>query len=294
MELVLLPNENLVQRSTVEAVHPSAPLVACDFYVAGIEAGLEVPGGFQLARILNIDHHAAVASMARTVSSTNLAIERVRQCGMPEPDTRVIITHTDCDSVLSAAIMMGRVPPEDILGEAAIAADHSGAENPVADLLQGLRWHRDFELSLRNLKLLLQGCPVERLAEKALNERQRKREQASRMAARFQQEGSIFYLAVDEDTDSEFFPALLPDAALILVAVPNPHDDRYSYMKLRLGTRAESGFSINDLNVRLFDPAYGGRWNAGSNKRDGGTLMTVDRYVEALAQSLKSWQMAEA
>lgn len=294
MELVLLPNENLVLRTTVEAVHPTAPLVACDFYIAGIEEGQEVLGGFQLGRILNIDHHAAVASMARTVSSTNLAIDRVSQCGLPEPETRVVITHTDCDSVLSAAIMLGRVPPETIFGEAAIAADHSGAENPIADLLQGLKQHHDFELSVRNLNLLLQGKNVEPLAEKNLDERQRKREQASHVATRFQQEGSIFYLALEEDTESEFFPALLPDASLILIAVPNPHDGRFSYMKLRLGNRAESGFSINDLNVRSFDPSYGGRWNSGSNKRDGGTLMTVEHYVEALSRNLKCWQTPQA
>jgi hypothetical protein len=204
----------------------------------------------------------------------------------------VVITHTDCDSVLSAAIMAGRVPPDDLLGEAALAADHSGAPHPVADLLQGLQRHRDFELSLRNLQLLLRGEPVERLAEEGLSERQRKRAQAACVAARFHQEGTIFYLAVDEDTDSEFFPALLPEAALILVAVPNPHDSRRSYMKLRLGTRAEPGFSINDLKVRAFDPGYGGRWNAGSNKRDGGTPLTVEHYVAALARSLACWQTA--
>jgi len=197
MQLVLLDNENLVLRTTVEAVHPTAPLVACDFYIAGIEEGREVTGGFQLGRILNIDHHAAVASMARTVSSTNPAIDRVRQCGLPAPESRVVITHTDCDSVLSAAIMSGRVPPETILGEAAIAADHSGAENPIADLLQGLQRHRDFELFLHNLNLLILGKSLDLLAEEALNVRKRKRAQASRVAARFQQEGSIFYLAVD-------------------------------------------------------------------------------------------------
>ena len=294
MQLILLDNENLVQRTTVEAVHPTAPLVACDFYIAGIEAGQEVTGGFQLGRILNIDHHAAVASMARTVSSTNLAIDRVRQCGLPAPESRVIITHTDCDSVLSAAIMAGRVPPEDILGEAAIAADHSGEENSIADLLQGLQQYRDFELSFHNLNLLLLGRKVDLLAEEALNERKRKREKAYHVAARFQQEGSLFYLALEEDTDSEFFPALLPDAALILVAMPKPHDNRYSYMKLRLGTRAKAGFSINDLNVSSFDPGYGGRWNAGSNKRDGGTLMTIEHYVEALSRNLECWQTAQA
>jgi hypothetical protein len=57
-------------------------------------------------------------------------------------------------------------------------------------------------------------------------------------------------------------------------------------MKLRLGTRAPEGFTLHDLHMTDFDPAYGGRWNAGSNARAGGTTIPPARYAEEVRQRL--------
>ena len=51
-------------------------------------------------------------------------------------------------------------------------------------------------------------------------------------------------------------------------------------MKLRLGAAAPEGFTIHDLHMMELDPAYGGRWNAASNARAGGTAIPPTRYVE--------------
>lgn len=53
-------------------------------------------------------------------------------------DAVLIIDHLDRDSILSSGILLGRLPPDPRLSEAAITADHTGAENDIADLLQGL------------------------------------------------------------------------------------------------------------------------------------------------------------
>jgi hypothetical protein len=95
----------------LESEHNGA-IVACDFYVDGSEHGREVPGGYEIGSILNVDHHAPSERMARQISSTNLAIDHVRRFGPAKPDTLVVISHTDCDSVLSSCIMAGELEPE--------------------------------------------------------------------------------------------------------------------------------------------------------------------------------------
>lgn len=50
----------------------------------------------------------------------------VKEEGIASPADCVVINHTDCDSVLSSAIIRGILPPEKRFGDAAIAADHTG------------------------------------------------------------------------------------------------------------------------------------------------------------------------
>jgi hypothetical protein len=127
--------------------------------VSGAERWDSVPGGYADGRIVNVDHHAPTSRMAQPISSTNLALERVRAVGLPSGDTRLVITHTDCDSVLTAGILSGRLDAEDRYGDAAIAADHTGEPNEIADLLQALDGRRDVELSLASLAAHEAGLP---------------------------------------------------------------------------------------------------------------------------------------
>jgi hypothetical protein len=59
-------------------------------------------------------------------------------------------------------------------------------------------------------------------------------------------------------------------------------------MKLRLGLAAPPGLTLQRLGVQAFDPRYGGRWNAGSNKRGGGTDIPPERYAQLVADRLQS------
>ncbi len=67
-----------------------------------------------------------------------------------EEHLRVAVSHYDCDSVSAAAILSGSARKEawPLLEEAVIAADHTGAENLIADVLQGL----DEAMSLAQVK----------------------------------------------------------------------------------------------------------------------------------------------
>lgn len=275
-----------VPRESLLAEHPKGEIFACDFYVIEAETGLEVTGGYQIERIVNIDHHAPTPRMNRPVSSTNLAIERVSDQGPAGADDAIVINHTDCDSLLSSAIMAGELPPDPVYGEAAIAADHTGAEHAIADLLQSLDHLRDFELSRRSLARHLQGKVLDPVAQVALARRCHRRGKARDAVenGEFQLIGKIAWAEFDHAMDGEFFPDLLPEAIIIVTASPRDYHDGHWNTKLRLGEAAPEGFTLHDLDMAELDPGYGGRWNAGSNRRGGGTVLDPEAYAEQVAR----------
>ena len=262
----------------------SGPIVACDCYVRGAEDWAPVPGGYASGRIVNVDHHADTPAMARVVSSANLALCRVRALGLPPVDAQIVITHADCDSILSAGILSGQLAPEPRYGEAALAADHTGAVNDIADLLQALDTLRNVSLSFEALAGLESGAPPTRAVQQSLNERRRKRA----LAAVLVRDGAVAMRGViavghlPQALDGEFFAPLLPDAVVILLAMPHATDAARLDIKLRLGPAAPMGFSLHALGLPAFDPAYGGRWNAGSNRRGGGTTLSLEAYASSL------------
>lgn len=225
--------------------------------------------------------------MHQFVSSANLAAEWVRAGHGPRSGDVVLISHTDCDSVLSGGIVSGRLQPKPEYEAAAIAADHTGATNSIADLLQSLDSRRDHEESFRNLSLLENGRPLEPEAQQALAKRMLKREAAAEAVEKGQirLDGPLAFGELKESIDGEFFPALLPKAVVILTAAP--YHRKPWVMKVRLGLAAPPGMTLHQLGIREFDPAYGGRWNAGSNKRGDGTHMAPEAYARAIAERLR-------
>ena len=259
------------------ARYPTGEILACDFYITGAELGTDVPGGYRLGeRVLNIDHHAPTTRMSRQVSSANLALEwRAANANDPAESRQaaeqaiVLINHTDCDSILTSGIASGRLDPLPRYGRAALAADHTGEENQIADALQALEPWRDVELSFATLRAVEMGTALPEQAREALGRWRQKRDCAAHYVARgaVASDGLMAFGILDREIDGIFFPPLLPDAVLILLAVPRPNESGTWIMKLRLGARAPEGFTIHDLHMTDFDPAYGGRWNAGSNAR---------------------------
>ena len=265
---------------------PGQVVVACDFYVKGIELGDAVPGGYQVGKVVNIDHHAPTDRMRRRISSANLAIERVEAAGVAPADAAVVINHTDCDSVLSSAIVAGRSPPDPRFGDAAIAADHTGDPNPIADMLQTLERVGDFELSL-NLRRLLAG---ERL-DPDVQDRYERRIERRRAAAELVQRGEVrrigrvHLIQPAGELEGEFFPSLLPGATLIVVGTPAEGDGGRWQYKLRLRAAAPECMTLHEI-TRGVDENYGGRWNAGSNRRGQGSAVPPEAYAAALARRL--------
>lgn len=245
--------------------------------------------------VLNIDHHFRRKDFYRAVSSTNLAMEYVKEHGSIGEDYTVIINHTDCDSLLSSAIMRGMLPPEEKFGVAAIASDHTGAPNDIADLLQACEHEDDIEFSLRNLQRLLNGEELEPRAQELLKKRLEEREMAAGLAdkAKYSSSGRIAYIDTDTETiDGAFFLALLPKAEFIVIVYPRSVKDEHGKLlpgrqaKVRLGMKAKPGTDVTDI-VKRFDPLFGGRWNAGGDDRWGGfTFSSIEEYVELLEKTL--------
>jgi hypothetical protein len=107
-----------------------------------------------------------------------LAIQHVTNVGVPT--CAVVINHTDCDSVLSSGTASGHLEPLKEYGVAAIAADHTGEENDIADLLQALDERRDLCLAFTSLDRIMEGSPFG--GRRTLDYRRRRREQAARLA----------------------------------------------------------------------------------------------------------------
>jgi hypothetical protein len=277
-------------------------ILACDFYVDGIEPGgsldgIRVAGGYQHGRIVNVDHHAPTEEMRQRISSTTLALERM-SAATASLGSLVVIHHTDCDSILSAGILAGRIAPDPTLNEAAIAADHTGAANHIADLLQALDRERDVEFSIRNLKALLDGRTLEPRAASLLSKRHERRRAAAAAVANgaFNTISGVYYGVFTPKLEGEFFPSLLPKAKLILAIEPIA-GSRW-VVKIRLGHAAPEWLTLDDLRLREYDRGWGGRWNAGGNGRtDGGgsqrgTTIPPNEYAAAIAARLEEFTSA--
>ncbi|MDQ6717453.1 MAG: hypothetical protein M3Z17_03775 [Gemmatimonadota bacterium] len=211
-----------------------------------------------------------------------------------------MINHTDCDSILSSAIVGGLLPPAISLGEAAIAADHTGEENTIADLLQGLDaessskpWDaqaaRDrFRVGVRNVAHLLENQSLEAVAIDALAAQRNRRAKAARLVASnaFQMADGVAWAVFDKKVDGAFFPALLPDAAVILIAQEVERGTKWQ-IKTRLGLNRPDGFTLFDLAINEFDPSWGGRWNAGSTSRGGGTVSSPAEYAAEIGRRMQ-------
>ena len=269
-------------------------IYACDFYVTGAEDWTPEAGGLRSGRILNVDHHAPLERMDEPMTSTRLAVDHVRSAGVGEPGSWVVVNHTDCDSVLSSGVMLGVLPADDDLVAASASADHTGEPNEIADLLQALdetrvgdRTAEQYDESMRNLQLLLDGEPLEPGAVAAVESRHRKRAEVDALVERAELRDGLAFAHYEGEIDGALFSTRFHEAVVIMLAVPDARTPGSWVMKLRRGRGAPRGFSLHALNVDKWDANYGGRANAGSNKRGGGTTMTPEEWAERLRSRLR-------
>lgn len=289
-------------------------LVIPDAYVRGIEhLARHTEYGFRYVTVYGtidvIDHHAPLQEFERNVSATNLALLYIARYGTTGDDTLVAINHTDADAIMAAATVTGvfgrleanapavliaeTIDALGVFGEAAIDADHTGRENSIADLLQSFKFERDVGLSLRSLERLLTGRPLESRARELLDIRLAEREKAKEVvrAGRVKYCGNVAYVVLDRNVDLAFWPALLPEAWVILTYAKRR--EGCFVARTRLGMEGFGKISLNHLGINGFDPEWGGRFNAGSDRRGEGTALTVEEYASLLDQQVQRCRQAE-
>lgn len=283
--LDVIPAAKNVDADHLLSQYPSGQIYVCDAYIKDIEQQAnEAVGGWEWGRIVNIDHHAPVPDMAKPISSTPLAIQRVEAYGPINSTDTVVINHVDCDSVLSAAIMLSLLEPNQEYAEAAIAADHTGQENEIADLLQSCGRYKSFTLSIRNLAKLKSNQALDKKAKAALEGRHKERVGVRSLVetGKFEvTKHGVVWANLSSRIDGALVVPLLPQAKVIAFISPIAGTPKYR-VGLRLGQAAPVDATLHHLNINSFDPAFGGRWNAGNNSRAGGTSIPPQEYIQKL------------
>lgn len=280
-------------------------LYACDFSIDGIEE-FEKEGYFERDGIVNIDHHSESPNYKKYISSANLAMEYIKN----HPDfligSRALTHHTDCDSVLSSALMSGILLPEERFGDAVIAADHTGEANEIADLLQALKDGPSGEVkekstaeknkekylyALRQLQKFLTGEELDeearKLYEKRLKERLFLQEIIRRGDLKYSgANNEVAYLETDQEKfDATLLVGLLPNAKIIFTARKGVDDK--TIINVRLGRAIKPGTDLRDIMDNANEP-FGGRWNAGANKRKGGSISTPAEIAKKITSVLEN------
>lgn len=283
-------------------------LYVCDFYIDGIDQpGTAAFDGssFRKGQIVNIDHHSEEPSMRRFVSSTNLALDYVGRNHDFKQDSSVVIHHTDADSTMTTLIMCGNVTRKQAIAwgfdVAAIAADHTGEPNDIADLLQALRsgayqsqpTSERLIFSTQNLEKLLRRENIDSRAKVLLEGRLQERASLSEKVRRGDfnaigenQEVAWLQFNATEDPDAVMLPALFPKSHVIFAVRSDPKMSGRYFMNVRLGKPAEGKFDLRDI-MKIANIPFGGRWNAGANKRKGGTELSPEEFAAKIYAALE-------
>lgn len=287
----LLKERKFITKEEIEEKFKGEKVLVCDVYVKDIENHREGEY-FRDGNLYSIDHHAPLKEFQQKISSANIAIEYVKKYGSIAKDFRVVTNHTDADSVLACLIMRGVLPPDERFAKAAIAADHTGEENEIADVLQAIQYERDIELAVRNLQLLLDGKPLEKRAAELLKERNEDRIKAEKMVGdeKIEKSGCVCYVELDKKIDPNFFIPLVPDAVIIMTFSKHKDFPDRLEARVRLGEAGlEKGVSLLTIGIESIDQNWGGRWNAGSDKRGGGTNLSCEEYAYKLNDLLQDY-----
>jgi len=259
--------------------------VICDFHIAGAQNGRAKPWGYEHDSFDVVDHHAPDPRWETHISSVHLAIEYVRLKGFAD---KVVINHTDCDSIFPAMILRGLLLPVTRYSAAAEAADHTGEENDLADLLQALEHQRSLLGSMDALDDWLRSEFHSDETKQLLRVRSRERETARSLAAEAEWHGRIAVVWGSSNLDTAFLTPFLKEAWVVVYHFVDPEKDT-SVMKVRLGLGAPAGFTLRNLELPVTIPSYGGRWNAGSNHRGGGTDRDPWEMVEMIGDRVRAW-----
>ena len=248
-------------------------LCVCDLCVEGSEKGeIAGSGAIRFDDLLIIDHHPNLPEMRGHVCSTTFAHRYVAKCGPLGGGYAVVINHTDTDSILSSLIMCGMLEPRDEFDEAAIAADHTGEENLISDVLQALEDDRCLQRSIEVLQ---------RILERRIWVRQKLR--ALRDCGRLKMDGDVACGVLDEKIDAGLLPWLFPEAKVALCAWLMPEGSKGKWAIKARVCGCSDCIDLKAMNL----PDTGGRWDAVSTTRHDGTNTEPEEYVKTVKEGIE-------
>ena len=269
--------------SELKEAFPGKKVCICDFYIEYSENGkIDENGVTDYCDLFIVDHHAPVPYMKKHISSAVIASRYVSSNGLLGDEYVIVVNHTDTDSLLSALLMSGKIEPNIEYEKAAIAADHTGEENIISDLLQSSEDGRELKKSIELLLIMVKDPKMVKDLG-IMKERLLIRSELKELVPTFTVNNGIAFKIMDKKIDAGLLPALFPNVKAIMVASPMP--DRKWRIRVRLGKLGKN-IELNKLNL----PDTGGRWNAISTSRHGGTNTKPEDYLKMLSDKINQNQ----
>ena len=266
--------------SELKETFPGKKVCICDFYIEDSEYGdIDENGVTKYCDLFIVDHHAPVSYMRKHISSAVIASKYVSANSPLSDEYVIVVNHTDTDSLLSALLMSGGIEPNSEYEQAAIAADHTGEENIISDLLQSLEDSRELKTSIEELLSPTKDLEITK-------ERHLIRSKLKELVPDFTVNNGIASITMDKKIDAGLLPGLFPNVKAIMVASPMPDGSKGKWrIRVRLGSSSEN-IELNKLNL----PDTGGRWNAISTSRNGGTNTEPEDYLKMLSDKFNQHQ----
>ncbi|MFA5306986.1 MAG: hypothetical protein WC365_06075 [Candidatus Babeliales bacterium] len=268
----------------LQSQFPASTIYACDFYIEGIEKETSIIGGFRSKTIINIDHHAPIEDMANFTTSTSLAVAYVQSYGSARNDEKIVINHTDCDSILSSLVIAGILQPKEEYKYAALCADHTGEISEISEILQALEKERDLELSSQALLYFVSTGKIAQNVMPYISAYKACRERVRDFISNAYYVDDIAVVQIDNKIQSLMLLPYFPQAKIIMAISPHSLYPEKTAISIIRGPMAPKNLYINTLPL---PQEFGGRWNMGSNKRSGGTSFPIDSYIKIIQEALK-------
>jgi hypothetical protein len=99
----------------------------------------------------------------------------------------------------------------------------------------------------------------------------------------FKMDGGIAYILLDRKIDAGLLPFFFPAADAVIVAWPMPKGSKGKW-----GIKTRLGIATKDIALNKMDlPDTGGRWNAVSTTRHGGTDTDLEEYVKIVKRNIE-------
>lgn len=234
--------------------------------------------------LINLDHHSDHIQFEAAVSTAiQCNIFNQSRNRQNKSNELAILSHTDCDSILSLVALSNpnlHFQFKIAFAHAVISADHMGNENLIADVLQSIEKLRDVNQSVEVLKSLLSGksisdLPTDIQERYAVRKGQREIAQAMVQEGLFSHAGSgVYFVESEKSIPTEIFPQYFNQAGInakvILIGSKSPDYVGKYKIAVRAGLALPSEVSLlkisDELSLRKF--GFGGRNRAGNTGRN--------------------------